>query len=709
MNLPLSLEAANREFSRTHPGESGTRQPVHVVYGGAHLFKRDLVPRLGALALRSLEDYAPDAATLALAVGIPNALAETVHSRVLEKLRREPVEDFRIDFEDGYGVRPDAEEDDAAVHAAEEVAHAMAAATLPAFFGIRIKPLDEEQKSRSVRTLELFLKTLLARTGGRLPQNFVVTLPKITVTEQVTALLAALDRFASIPIELMIETPQSLFLLPHLIEASRGRLHRRPLRRVRLHREPGHHRFEPAHAASGVRFCAIDDAGPVRRHRRSPFRRRHQPDADPSSSRHAPQRRADRGKSRGRPSRVDACITSTSAIRSITAFIKVGTCIRRSLSSRYAAVYSFFLEGLERRLGAPAELHRQSRAGDQVGGVFDDAATGQGLLNYFLRAINCGAIAEADAPALTGLSLEELRSASFAENSEHSKEGWHETPRFIYCNRLRGARAGVPVRKRLGRRKNDRQRRHCGRSRPDQERRPIDRRSGVDMTRYTAIPGMIDVHTHMTYVLEHESLAQAGRGAATVYLSQDNAKKTLETGVTTVRNLGASDYRRHRHARSHQHWPDGRSAHVRLRLRPANHARRTRRTRQTADGPAEVMKVVRQQMDAGADVIKMYGSTGSGQDVTGDQTFTYEEMKAAVDAAHAPGKKIAIHTYGPRGARDAARAGADSIEHATDMDDETIAEMARKKIFYVPTIDHNRYYVDNAQLLHYPAARDRPA
>ena len=83
-------------------------------------------------------------------------------------------------------------------------------------------------------------------------------------------------------------------------------------------------------------------------------------------------------------------------------------------------------------------------------------------------------------------------------------------------------------------------------------------------------------------------------------------------------------------------------------------------------------------------------------------------MKAAVDAAHALGKRIAIHTYGPAGARDAVRAGADSVEHATDMDDETIAEMARKKIFYVPTIDHNRYYVDNAQMLRYPAGATGP-
>jgi imidazolonepropionase-like amidohydrolase len=232
--------------------------------------------------------------------------------------------------------------------------------------------------------------------------------------------------------------------------------------------------------------------------------------------------------------------------------------------------------------------------------------------------------------------------------------------------------------------------------------------SAIDMSRYMAIPGMIDVHTHMTYTLEANRLTQAGRGAATVYLSQDNAKKTLETGVTTVRNLGASDY-------------------ADIAMRDLINAGMMTGPRMfvsgyglfitrggrgggpgTADGAVEVMKVVRQQIGAGADVIKMYGSTGSGQDVSGDQTFTYEEMKAAVDAAHALGKKIAIHTYGPSGARDAVRAGADSVEHATGMDDETITEMARKKIFYVPTIDHNRYYVDNAQMLRYPPGATGP-
>ena len=226
----------------------------------------------------------------------------------------------------------------------------------------------------------------------------------------------------------------------------------------------------------------------------------------------------------------------------------------------------------------------------------------------------------------------------------------------------------------------------------------------IDMSRYTAVPGLIDVHTHMTFVLQSTMtlLTQAGRSAATVYLSQDAAKKTLETGVTTVRNLNAQDYQdiamRDLINAGLMVGPRMFVSGYGLQITRGNNAGPG-----TADGPAEVMKAVRRQVAAGVDVIKIFGSTGSGQDVTGFETFTYEEVKAAVDAAHALGKKIAVHTYGPSGARDAVRAGADSVEHATDMDDDTIVEMARKKIFYVPTIDHNRYYADNATLLGIPS------
>src|SRR5687767_11973018 len=203
------LRQANEEFSRRYPGETGRRQPVHTVYGGAHLFKSDSARRLGSLARRSLDQFAPDFLTFARAIDLPGAselpeivdeanelvsllrnepeqarkekkaawLAYTIYRRVIEKLQHEPVEDFRIDFEDGYGNRPDDEEDGHAVSAAEETAEGGKNGTLPPFIGIRIKPFNEELRARSFRTLDIFVSTLVERNQGQLPENFVVTLP----------------------------------------------------------------------------------------------------------------------------------------------------------------------------------------------------------------------------------------------------------------------------------------------------------------------------------------------------------------------------------------------------------------------------------------------------------------------------------------------------------------------------------------------------
>jgi imidazolonepropionase-like amidohydrolase len=224
--------------------------------------------------------------------------------------------------------------------------------------------------------------------------------------------------------------------------------------------------------------------------------------------------------------------------------------------------------------------------------------------------------------------------------------------------------------------------------------------AAIDLTRYTAIPGLIDVHTHMTYVLNNP-VSPSARSGAVVYLASENARKTLETGVTTVRDLGAGGYADIAMRDLIQN-----GAMPGPRMFVAGYGLMVPRggapTPNTANGPDEVRRVIQQQVEAGADWIKMYGSTGSGRDVSGTQTFTFEEMKTAVDAAHKLGKRIAIHSYGPDGARDAVRAGADSIEHATDMDDTTIVAMVQRKTFYVPTIDHNRYYVDNYKLLRYP-------
>ena len=234
----------------------------------------------------------------------------------------------------------------------------------------------------------------------------------------------------------------------------------------------------------------------------------------------------------------------------------------------------------------------------------------------------------------------------------------------------------------------------------------------IDLSKYTGLPGLIDVHTHMTMYTDETPgepmLKQltANPPAVEVFLARKGALRTLEAGVTTVRDLGADQYMdiamRDLINRGEMIGPRmfvcGYGLYVtntpyKPGLNPPGGG--------IADGVPEVLRVVRQQIAAGADVIKMYASTGTDDDTTGFQTYNYEEIKAAVDMAHQLGKKIATHSYGPDGARDAVRAGTDSLEHATDMDDATIAEMAKGGTFYVPTIDHNRYYLDNWQKIGY--------
>jgi len=236
----------------------------------------------------------------------------------------------------------------------------------------------------------------------------------------------------------------------------------------------------------------------------------------------------------------------------------------------------------------------------------------------------------------------------------------------------------------------------------------------IDLSRYTGVPGLIDAHTHITYYWDGITIPRyepPRHSAVTAFLAQENAQKALEAGVTTIRNLNS---------------PDGTDLAMRdlinmgkmIGPRMFVSGLGIRITRSTAppapigimaDGVDAVIHAVRQVIASGADWVKMYGSTGGFDDVTQSQTFTFEEMKAAADATHALGKKIAIHSYGPGGARDAVRAGADSLEHATDMDDQTIAEMVARKTYYAPTIDHNQYYVENADTVYHfpPGAKER--
>src|SRR5712671_6448541 len=234
----------------------------------------------------------------------------------------------------------------------------------------------------------------------------------------------------------------------------------------------------------------------------------------------------------------------------------------------------------------------------------------------------------------------------------------------------------------------------------------------IDLSKYTGLPGLIDVHTHMTIYTDEtpdepmlKQTTNVNPGYV-VFVARKGAMRTLEAGVTTVRDLGADQYMdiamRDLINRGEMIGP--RMFVCGYGLYITNTAYKPGINPPAggiADGVPEVLRAVRQQIAAGADLIKMYASTGTDDDVTGFETYNYEEIKAAVDAAHKFGKKIAIHSYGPDGARDAVRAGTDSLEHATDMDDATIAEMAKRGTYYVPTIDHNRYYIENGGKIGY--------
>ncbi|HET7112894.1 MAG TPA: hypothetical protein VFI57_04585 [Pyrinomonadaceae bacterium] len=427
------LRLANEQFAQHYPGETGKRQPVHTVYGGAHLFKSDSAQRLGSVARRALEQFAPDAATFAQAIGLGgNAeLHATIYRRVVEKLQREPVEDFRIDFEDGYGNRPDDEEDGHAASAAAEVATGHKNHTLPPFVGIRIKPFNEELRARSFRTLDIFVSSLVEQNNGQLPDNFVVTLPKITIPEQVSALVALLKRLeqqtslaeSSLKFEMMIETTQSIIdhrgqlNLPLLLAQAEGRCvaahfgtydYTAGCNITAAHQHMLHaacdfakHMMQVSFAGTGVWLSdGATNIMPVAPHRA------------PEGGTLTPQQIDENRETVHRAWRLHYNHIQHSLVN---AFYQGWDLHPAQLPTRYAAVYRFFLESLDAASERLKNFVEKAAKATLVGDVFDDAATGQGLLNYFLRAVNCGAITETEAVERSGLTLPELHSASFVK------------------------------------------------------------------------------------------------------------------------------------------------------------------------------------------------------------------------------------------------------------------------------------------------------
>ena len=406
-----------------------SRQPVHTVFGGAHLFRAGVVERFRALALESLDAYAPDAASLGAALGLSRGtLADSLYPRVREKLLREPIEDYRIDFEDGYGVRADAEEDGHAVAAAREVAAGIAAGSLPWRVGVRVKSLDGTERERSARTLRLFLSTVMT-VAGRLPSNFVVNLPKVTSVDQVTEfveILAAFEREfdlgeGALRFEVMIETPQIVLSadgrspLAMLAKAGGDRLtgaifgaydFTASLGITASHQSLRHPACVLARnmmlvALAGTKIQLSDGATAV-----LPLPVHAPPAAGALSA--AQSQENHRGVHAAWRLHADN-------IRHAMAggFYQGWDLHPAQLVSRYAATFAFFIEGLDAAAARLKNFVAKSAQATRVGAAFDDAATGRGLVNYFLRAVRSGAITEPEAAAKVGLSLEAMRKLEF--------------------------------------------------------------------------------------------------------------------------------------------------------------------------------------------------------------------------------------------------------------------------------------------------------
>jgi citrate lyase beta subunit len=347
-------------------------QPIHTLYGGAHLFKSTTCSKLSLLAQRSFAESAPDSAELVEVFGIPEPLAATVHARVAEKLRVQAIDDFRIDFEDGFGARTEAEEDAAVDSAAREVT---AAETLPPMLGIRIKSFHVETKARALRTLDRFL------SQATLPKNFVVTLPKVTAPEQVAELIEALRPYPEVRIEIMVETPESIFILPKLLEAAQGKCiaahfgaydYTSSLGITAAHQTLQHPACEFARSMmlaslAGTSVWLADGATnvlPIPPAVHEGWK------AHYANVRHA----------------------------LYNGFYQGWDLHPAQIPARLVAVYAFFLEGLAEASIRLCNFRDRAEQATRVGAIFDDAATGRGLLNYFERAVHCGAIGADDVP-----------------------------------------------------------------------------------------------------------------------------------------------------------------------------------------------------------------------------------------------------------------------------------------------------------------------
>jgi hypothetical protein len=447
--------------------EAMVRSPVHVVYGGANLFKSGTTRKLGDIALSTLEQYVSDLIEFAAAFDLsgsenllksrknlkqlekqfaenpeqlrtanyPAWFAARVYQRTKQKLQTEPVEDFRIDFEDGYGFRPDDEEDSDAARCAKELAAAFSEGTITHYSGFRIKSYAEETQERARRTLNIFLDDFLEATGGKLPQNFVVTLPKVTRKKEVTRLcrdLKKIEKIAglkrgTVKIELMIEHPQVIidkngeFALTDIVKAARGRCtaahfgaydYTAALGVTALHQDIAHPACDLARQMMlvslkplGIRLSdSVTPQMPVPIHRGDKL--------------------SDKQSYENKAAVIAGWRVHFENVRRSMAngFYQSWDLHPNQLIARYAAVYSFFLEAADAQAARLRTFIEKATKATLTGSTFDDAATAMGIVNFFRQGLDCGAFREAEIEQFAGLTISELRARSFKEVAESRSE-----------------------------------------------------------------------------------------------------------------------------------------------------------------------------------------------------------------------------------------------------------------------------------------------
>jgi citrate lyase beta subunit len=394
------LSAADADLRTRYPGDPGTRQPVHTVYVSADRFTADMPLAWGRAALELLDAHAPTPAALAAATRLPKTIVDEVHDRVRAKLEREPVEDLRVDFEDGYGHRGDDAEDRAATEVVAGLAELSRAECRPPFVGIRFKSFEAPTRRRGLRTLDLVVGGLVA--AGGLPDGFLLTLPKVTSVDQVAAMVEVCEQLEQahglasgrLGFEIQVETPQAVLAadgtatVARMITAAAGRC-------IGLHYGTFDYSASLGIAAAhqSLEHPAADHAKAVLQVAAAGTGVR----LSDGSTNVIPVGGRDAVHSAWR---LHAGLVTRSLERG---YYQGWDMHPGHLSTRYLATYAFFRSGL-----SVAGVRIRAYLDRQEGGVMDEPATAQALAGAILRGVDCGAVSSDEATATTGVDRAQL-------------------------------------------------------------------------------------------------------------------------------------------------------------------------------------------------------------------------------------------------------------------------------------------------------------